>query len=78
MRLFWMPVGKFFGVGKATEARMHGFGIYTGADLRDRSEEELVRHFGKTGHFFYNIARGIDERPVVAEETSKPQPNLFD
>jgi DNA polymerase IV len=66
-----LPVGKFFGVGKATEARMHGLGIYTGEDLRQRTAEELVRHFGKTGHFFYNIARGIDERPVIAERARK-------
>jgi DNA polymerase IV len=66
-----LPVGKFFGVGKATETRMHSLGIFTGEDLKLRSEEELVRHFGKTGHFFYNIARGIDERPVVAERARK-------
>lgn len=66
-----LPVGKFFGVGKATETRMHSLGIFTGGDLRLRSEEELVRHFGKTGYFFYNIARGIDERPVIAERARK-------
>jgi DNA polymerase IV len=32
-----LPVGKFFGVGKATEARMHRLGIFTGWDLRERS-----------------------------------------
>lgn len=66
-----LPVGKFFGVGKATEARMHELGIFTGEDLKQWSEEELVLHFGKTGRFFYNIARGIDERPVVAERARK-------
>lgn len=66
-----LPVGKFFGVGKATETRMHELGIFTGEDLKQRPKEELIRHFGKTGHFFYNIARGIDERPVIAERTPK-------
>src|SRR5688572_15691064 len=42
-----LPVGKFFGVGKATEQKMHGLGIHTGEDLKFRTEEELVRHFGK-------------------------------
>jgi DNA polymerase-4 len=66
-----LPVGKFFGVGKATESRMHRLEIFTGQDLKLRSERELVRHFGKTGRFFYNIARGIDERPVVAGRVRK-------
>ncbi|HEX5055920.1 MAG TPA: DNA polymerase IV [Gammaproteobacteria bacterium] len=66
-----LPVGKFFGVGKATEERMHKLGIFTGEDLRLRSEEDLVRHFGKTGRFFYGIARGVDERPVIAERERK-------
>jgi DNA polymerase-4 len=66
-----LPVGKFFGVGKTTEERMHKLGIFTGEDLRLRSEEELVRHFGKTGRFFCSIARGIDERPVIAERARK-------
>jgi DNA polymerase-4 len=66
-----LPVGKFFGVGKATEAHMHQLAIFTGADLKRMSEHELVRHFGKSGYFFYNIVRGIDERPVIAERERK-------
>jgi len=59
-----LPVGRFHGVGPATEARMHELGIKTGADLRSRSLEELQAAFGKSGAFYYTIARGIDERPV--------------
>lgn len=59
-----LPVGRFFGVGKATEARMAKLDITTGADLKKLSREQLQRHFGKTGEFFYHIARGIDRRPV--------------
>src|ERR1700687_3322070 len=29
-----LPVGKFHGIGPATSARMNGFGIFTGIDLR--------------------------------------------
>jgi DNA polymerase IV len=43
---------------------MHELGIHTGADLKHWSEIDLVQQFGKTGHFYYQIARGIDERPV--------------
>ena len=46
-----LPVRKFFGVGKATEARMHAVGIQTGADLKRMSELQLQTHFGKSGRF---------------------------
>ncbi|RFA30697.1 DNA polymerase IV [Alkalilimnicola ehrlichii] len=59
-----LEIGRFHGVGRATEARMHALGIYTGADLRQWSLEELEAAFGKRGPFYYYIARGIDERPV--------------
>lgn len=59
-----LPVGRFHGVGPATEAKMHELGIRTGADLALWSLEELQAAFGKSGAFFYDIARGIDERPV--------------
>ncbi|MEM9605433.1 MAG: DNA polymerase IV [Pseudomonadota bacterium] len=59
-----LPVGKFHGVGDATEARLHALGIETGADLQRWDEEALQRHLGKSGSWLHRIARGIDERPV--------------
>lgn len=59
-----LPIGKFYGVGKATEARMTALGILNGADLRRWSLPALQKHFGKWSHFLHDIARGIDERPV--------------
>lgn len=59
-----LPVGKFHGVGSVTEQKMLELGIETGADLREWSLDELVHHFGKSARYYFNIARGIDERPV--------------
>jgi DNA polymerase IV len=59
-----LPIGKFHGVGAVTAAKMQQLGIQNGADLRERSLGELVGHFGKSGHYFYGIARGIDDREV--------------
>ncbi len=59
-----LPIGKFFGVGKVTEAKMHALGVFTGGDLRALSLARLQKHFGKSAHYYYQIARGIDERPV--------------
>ena len=59
-----LPVEKFFGIGKVTAEKMHRLGIYTGEDLRQQTEADLVRHFGKMGHAYFGYARGIDNRPV--------------
>lgn len=59
-----VPVGKFFGVGKVTEARFAALGVQTGAELRALSREALCVVFADRGHQFYDLARGIDQRPV--------------
>jgi DNA polymerase-4 len=66
-----LEVGRFHGVGPATEAKMHALGISTGADLRKCTEAFLTQHFGKAGAHFHKIARGIDERPVVPDRPRK-------
>lgn len=66
-----LAVGKFHGVGPATETKMKALGIATGADLRQWSEMKLVEQFGKAGYYFYQIARGIDDRPVKSQRQRK-------
>jgi DNA polymerase-4 len=66
-----LPVGKFHGVGPATEAKMHQVGIENGADLRRKTLVQLVQIFGKSGHYYYNIARAIDDRPVRSQRVRK-------
>lgn len=66
-----LPIRRFHGVGRVTEQRMQARGIATGADLRQRSLDELQQHFGKSGRYFYDIAHGIDSRPVVANRVRK-------
>jgi DNA polymerase IV len=66
-----LPVGKFHGIGPATTAKMNGYGIHTGADLRAQSLDFLRRHFGKSGAYYYWISRGVDERRVHADRLRK-------
>jgi DNA polymerase-4 len=66
-----LPVEKFFGVGKVTADKMKSMQLFTGADLRKLTEDELVKHFGKAGHFYYKIVRGIDEREVQTHRETK-------
>ena len=62
-----LDVTRIWGVGHKTAEKMHRMGIFTGADLRRQSLEHLTQEFGKMGRVFYDFARGIDERPVVAK-----------
>ena len=66
-----LAVKKFHGVGPATAEKMHRLGIETGADLKAKSLPFLVEHFGKSGPYFYGIARGIDERQVRPDRMRK-------
>jgi DNA polymerase IV len=66
-----LPVEKFHGVGPATTAKMNRLGIATGLDLRAQTLPFLQQHFGKSGAYFYWIARGVDERPVRADRIRK-------
>jgi DNA polymerase-4 len=66
-----LPIGKFYGVGKVTEGRMKSLGIHTGLDLRQWPLEKLVEYFGKQAKYYYDIARGVDHRPVESERVRK-------
>jgi DNA polymerase-4 len=66
-----LPVGRFHGVGPVTAGHMNRLGIETGADLRAQSLEFLVRHFGRSGPWFYGIARGVDARAVNPDRERK-------
>lgn len=66
-----LPIKKFHGVGPATAEKMHRLGIETGADLKEKTLEFLVEHSGKSGPYFYGIARGIDNRQVKPDRVRK-------
>ena len=66
-----LPVEKFWGVGKVTADKMKKLGLFMGADLKQLSLEQITRHFGKAGAFYYNIVRGIDEREVQPHRETK-------
>lgn len=66
-----LEIGEFYGIGSATERKMKSLGIYTGKDLKECDEIELVEQFGKTGRYYYRIVRGIDNREVKAHRIRK-------
>jgi len=66
-----LAIGKFHGIGPATEKKMKSLAIETGSDLRQWTEIDLVDKFGKAGRYYFNIARGIDHRPVRSSRIRK-------
>lgn len=66
-----LEIGEFHGIGDATESKMKSLGIYTGKDLKEWSKIELVEQFGKTGRYYYNIVRGVDNRKVKTDRIPK-------
>lgn len=66
-----LPIEKFHGIGKVTAEKMHQFGIFNGADLKKQPLSFLNFHFGKSGYFYFQIVRGIDDRPVNANRIRK-------
>lgn len=66
-----LPIRKFYGVGKVTTEKMYQLGIFTGFDLKNKSEEFLEKHFGKSGNFYFNVVRGIHNSEVKPERIAK-------
>ena len=65
------PIGKFYGVGKVTEKKMQKNGINTGKDLKEKTLHELEVLFGNSAEYYYDIARGVDDREVVSSRVRK-------
>ena len=59
-----LPIEKFYGIGIKTAEKMKAQGIFYGKDLKEFGKVDLIRRFGKMGSYYYDIANGIDERPV--------------
>lgn len=66
-----LPIEKFYGVGAATAIKMKQLGIHNGFDLRQHDKVALIKQFGKQGHYFFDIARGIDQRAVQPDHPRK-------
>ncbi len=69
MRL--LPVRKLYGVGPKMEESLHRSNIKNCSDLQQLSIEYLAREFGIMGARLYELARGIDNRPVNPKRIRK-------
>ncbi len=66
-----LPIGRLWGVGKATLPRFEALGVRTFADLRQLGATDLTQRFGESGEHYYRLVRGDDDRPVVPDREAK-------
>ncbi|MFI4861787.1 MAG: DNA polymerase IV [Phycisphaerales bacterium JB063] len=68
-----LPVGRMWGVGPASEARLAKHHIHTFGDLQACSRERLKRIAGgdEYANHFYRLSRGLDDRPVHGPREAK-------
>lgn len=60
-KMWPLPVGDLFGVGRATEPKLKSMGILTVGDLAQTDPETLKYKFGKFGGVLWNYANGIED-----------------
>ena len=66
-----LPIEKFFGIGKVTANKMHELHIFKGSDLKRKSLDDLLKLFGKSGNYYYNVVRGIHNSEVKPHRIQK-------
>lgn len=70
-----LPVTRLWGIGKQTYRELLKLGIKTVAQLRQYPQKVLEDKFGKWGEHIFRMARGLDERSVLSEESVKSVSN---
>ena len=58
-------------MGPVAQKRFHGLGIRVIRDVRELDRDEIDREFGSSAQRYWDLARGIDERPVVSDGEAK-------
>lgn len=66
-----LPVGRIWGVGAKAERRLAALGVTRIGQLRTLPADALAPAFGKHGRRLWELAHGIDGRPVVPDHEAK-------
>ena len=67
-KMWPLPVGELFFVGKSTVKKLNTLGIYTIGELAKTDVEILKAHLKKHGEVIHSFANGIDASVISAEE----------
>ena len=66
-----LSVERIWGVGKKTAEQLHKLNIKTIRDLLRLEQGYLTQLFGVSGSQLYQLAQGIDDRPVESDRVAK-------
>ena len=69
-KMWKLPVGELFMLGKKTVPKLELLGIRTIGDLARYDYQWICYRFGKFGKMIWEYANGIDNSPVVSEEVA--------
>lgn len=68
-KMYPLPIGELFGVGKKTAATLKELGIFTIGDLANANEDDLRKTFKNQASYLINSAKGIDNSEVISYKT---------
>lgn len=68
-KMYPLPIGDLFGVGKKTAAVLKEMGILTIGDLANADETKLRKTFKNQTSYLINSARGIDNSEIISYRT---------
>jgi DNA polymerase-4 len=66
-----LSISRVWGIGPKTQKKFTRLGVQTIAQLRQLDLKLLQSQIGDSAQHFYNLARGIDNRPVVPDRIAK-------
>jgi DNA polymerase-4 len=66
-----LAIGRLWGVGKRTETYLKGMGLERIGQLAELTSDDLEARLGKSGAHLWQLAQGIDDRPVSPGEGYK-------
>src|SRR5262245_28415580 len=66
-----LPVNRLWGVGKVTGHVFDRLGVHTIGQLRQLTIESLNNLFGSSGEHYWQLANGLDDRPVIPDREAK-------
>jgi len=66
-----LSISRVWGIGPKTQKKFTRLGVQTISQLRQLDLKVLQAQIGDSAQHFYNLARGIDSRPVVPDRIAK-------
>ncbi|MFT8890038.1 MAG: DNA polymerase IV [Ethanoligenens sp.] len=70
-KLWQLPVGELYGIGKQTAAKLRSMGFRTVGDLAALDSAALRVRFGRYGEEMHRLANGLDDTPVTPHDEAQ-------